>query len=77
MARVYDFLGRPYPGEKLVSKFHRRSVGKGGGISIHPDIEALCDGLLNRLNARFEAGSKGVESVGVCPDGGEGSRPSA
>lgn len=49
MNEIYSFLGRKFPGERIVSEVHSKSKGKGQHIDIRGDVEGLCDGMLNRL----------------------------
>ena len=51
MGRVYRFAGRPFPGPGAVGQVHDRSVAKGHGIPLSPEIAAICDSLLDRLDA--------------------------
>jgi hypothetical protein len=49
--RVYEFVGRPFPGPGAVGQVHDRSVAKGHGIPLSPEIAAMCESLLDRLDA--------------------------
>jgi hypothetical protein len=51
MRRVYRCLGRPFPGPRAVDQVHDRSVAKGHGIPLSPEIAAICQSLLDRLDA--------------------------
>jgi hypothetical protein len=51
MRRVYRFVGRPFPGPGAIGQVHDRSVAKGHGIPLSPEIAALCKSLLDRLDA--------------------------
>lgn len=47
--RIYDFLERPFPGESVLVDVHAKSIGKGRHIEVAPEIETLCDEMLERL----------------------------
>jgi hypothetical protein len=49
--RVYEFVGRPFPGPGVVGQVHDRSVAKGQGIPLSPEVAAMCESLLDRLDA--------------------------
>ena len=49
--RVYRFVGMPFPGREVVGQVHDRSLAKGHGIPLSPEIAAICEGLLDRLDA--------------------------
>jgi hypothetical protein len=51
MRRVYRFVGRPFPGPGAIGQVHDRSVAKGHGIPLSPEIAAMCESLLDRLDA--------------------------
>jgi hypothetical protein len=51
MRRVYRFVRRPFPGPRAVDQVHDRSVAKGHGIPLSPEIAAVCQSLLDRLDA--------------------------
>jgi hypothetical protein len=54
MKRVYAFIGTPYPGDEIVQDVHPQSVGKGKKINLSPEVERLCDGLLERMERLYE-----------------------
>ena len=54
VGRIYDFVGQKYPGERLVSEVNTASIGKGRKIDLSPEIEALCDEMLARLEAAYQ-----------------------
>jgi hypothetical protein len=51
LRRIYRFVGRPFPGRRVVGEVHDRSLAKGHGIPLSPEIAAICDSLLDRLDA--------------------------
>jgi len=55
MRSIYAFCGRAYPGDKLVAEVASGSVSKGKHIELSADIEALCIGLLDRLQQAASA----------------------
>jgi len=55
MRRVYAFLGRPFPGDQIVRDVHPQSVGKGRVSKLSPEVDALCAGLLTRLDRLNQA----------------------
>lgn len=51
---VYNFTQRPFPGDRLVQEVHQTSLGKGQAqIDLSPDIQALCEEMLARLDATY------------------------
>ncbi len=53
VSALYRFVGRPYPGDDVVSAVHAASVGKGEDVPLSPDVEALCADMLARLDAAY------------------------
>jgi hypothetical protein len=51
MRRLYEFVGAPFPGPQICRGMHADSVRKGHELEIAPEIRALCDEMLERLNA--------------------------
>ena len=50
MAEVYRFLGRPYPGDRIVSEVLETSRGKGRDLDLAPRVCDLCEDLLQRMD---------------------------
>ena len=50
MAEVYGFLGRPYPGDRIVNEVFATSRGKGRDLALAPRVRDLCEDLLGRLD---------------------------
>ena len=51
MTSLYAFIGIVNSEQKDFSnEINSQSVGKGGSIVLNPEIEALCESLLNRIN---------------------------
>ena len=53
MRKVYEFIGTTFPEGRIVSEVHQGSVRKGRDISLSPDVEAICEELMRRLNASY------------------------
>ncbi|QTA91882.1 sulfotransferase family protein [Desulfonema magnum] len=54
MQQIYKFLGHDFPGAQILTEVHPSSVGKGKTIKLSPDIELLCEELLEKLNHAWE-----------------------
>jgi hypothetical protein len=50
MRQIYQLLDFKYPGNRIVSHIHQKSVNRGKNIGISPEIEALCEGLMQKLD---------------------------
>jgi hypothetical protein len=48
--KVYRFIGRDFPGEKIVEEVKTTSVGKGKRVDLSPQIERLCQELLEKID---------------------------
>ena len=46
---IYKFVGNKYPGDKLIGKINKKSVGKGNKVNISPEIDLICKELFNKL----------------------------
>lgn len=53
---VYDFIGRPYPGDRIVQGVFSDSRGKGRDVDLSAPIAELCGDLLARLEAEPRLG---------------------
>lgn len=62
MRRTYAFLGRPYPGDHIVKDVNAQSVGKGRVTRLSPEVDALCAGMLARLDRLNEKASQALET---------------
>lgn len=51
MRRIYKFVGAGYPGPKVVRHIHQAAVGRGAGIRLDDEVEALCNDLNEQLLA--------------------------
>lgn len=51
MEAAYMFLGRPYPGDRIVADVFGGSKGKGGHVTLMPAIEETCQTMLQRLDS--------------------------
>lgn len=49
MREIYEYLERPYPGDRMLQEVHGQSVGRGSDVELSPQIEALCEDLLGKL----------------------------
>jgi len=61
MRRIYDFVGVPYPGDRIVAPVHPRSIRKGSDLAIGPETEAACEDLWKRLEEAYR--SAGAEAL--------------
>lgn len=52
---IYDHIGLPFPGPQLVSDVHSHSVGKGEKLDFSPEIERLCEEMLDRLDQAYDS----------------------
>jgi hypothetical protein len=50
MQQAYAFLGRPYPGDRIVADVFSGSRGRGKSVELHPAIEAECQEILEKLD---------------------------
>lgn len=48
---IYDGVGRPYPGDRLVADIHDRSIRRGVDVEISPTIDEAANDMLRRLDA--------------------------
>ncbi len=53
MSSIYEFLGRDFPGERIVRNVTSSSVGKGSDVILSPHVRELCDDMLARLEAAY------------------------
>jgi hypothetical protein len=51
MEELYRFFGVDFPGPQITRFVHRKSVRKGRGMRLQPEIRTLCQDLLDRLDA--------------------------
>lgn len=54
MEGIYDFLGRPFPGETIVEEVHSGALGKGGDIRLSPEIAKRCGELQVKLDDIYQ-----------------------
>ncbi|MDP6637234.1 MAG: sulfotransferase [Phycisphaerae bacterium] len=48
---LYGFLGRNFPGERILPPIHQDSTGQGANLKLSDGIERLCADLLARIDA--------------------------
>ena len=53
MRRIYSFTGADYPGDRMVSDVHARSVKKGEEIDLSPEVIALAEETLAGLEEAY------------------------
>lgn len=53
LKKVYQFIGRDFPGEKIVREVTTTSVGKGKRVDLSPKVERLCQELLEKIDTVF------------------------
>lgn len=46
---IYNFLERKFPGQRVLSEIDGRSLGKGKGVDLSPEIDRLCKETLAEL----------------------------
>lgn len=51
MAGIYGFVGRPYPGDRVVAGVFPDSKGKGRDVDLSPPVREVCEDLMRRLEA--------------------------
>jgi hypothetical protein len=55
LQKIYDFIALPFPGAKIIEEVKTSSVGKGKNVKLNPEIEALCQQLLHKLDKVYLA----------------------
>jgi hypothetical protein len=68
MKEIYGFIGRPWPGDRILGDVFTGSKGKGKDIELAPRIREICEGMLASLDksaARRLSGDRtsGLEDV--------------
>jgi hypothetical protein len=51
VSRLYQAIGLPYPGDRAVKHIHSSGLGIGTDICLSPEVEVLCNTLLDRLQS--------------------------
>jgi hypothetical protein len=54
MRQAYQFVGHPYPGDRIVADVFSGSKGKGKDVPLSDAILKMCEALWERLNAAAE-----------------------
>lgn len=55
MVQAYDFLERPYPGDRIVKDVFTGSRGRGRDLELSSPVRELCEKMLSRLDGHAEA----------------------
>ncbi len=53
MHSIYSFMGADFPKKKIFSEVHQGSVRKGNQVQLSPEVEALCQKMLEQLDAVY------------------------
>ncbi|MBN1824663.1 MAG: sulfotransferase [Candidatus Eisenbacteria bacterium] len=53
LRRIYDFAGAAYPGDRIVSDVHARSVKKGEEIDLSPEVVSLAEETLRGMEEAY------------------------
>lgn len=53
MRKVYAFLGKNYPSDRIVSMVNANSLGSGKEVWLSPDVENLCSNMLDDLDRAY------------------------
>ncbi len=64
MRSIYAWLGRPYPGDRIVRRVHAGSIGGGKDVRVSPEIREMCDRMMADLDKIFAATWGGPETCG-------------
>jgi hypothetical protein len=54
MEEIYHFAGRHFPGKDLTSQVSTASVGKGKVHALSPEIESMCEVMLEKLDTVYQ-----------------------
>ncbi|MDL1979634.1 MAG: sulfotransferase domain-containing protein [Deltaproteobacteria bacterium] len=63
--KIYEFMSHDFPRDNIVAEVNSNSLGKGENIKLTPEIDRLCNELLEKLNASYISG--GYEATAVTP----------
>lgn len=55
LRRIYQSIGRPYPGDQIVREVKTSSIGRGAHLDISSEIRELCDSMLARLDDVYQS----------------------
>ena len=55
MNNLYQYINLSYPKKKITSSVHSSSIKKGKNLTIHPEIELLCQELYLKLNGCYDS----------------------
>ncbi len=50
---IYEHVGRPYPGDKIISEVHSQAIGKGKELQLSKEVEVLAESMLYRLDMAY------------------------
>lgn len=54
VGEIYSFLSIDGPSKRILSGIHAGSIMKGKDVSLNPEIENLCESLLNQINLVYQ-----------------------
>jgi hypothetical protein len=52
---LYHFCQQPFPGKRIIKEVHGTSIGKGSGVTLSPDIEKLCQDLMDGFMVHYNS----------------------
>lgn len=50
VAKIYSFLGRSYPGNRIIKEIHANALNRGKRVQLHPEIEEKCIEIQMKLD---------------------------
>ena len=53
--RIYEFIGRDFPGDNILKNIRISSVGRGLDSQLSPEVDHLCDNLLKKLDNVYQS----------------------
>ncbi|HEY3550261.1 MAG TPA: sulfotransferase domain-containing protein [Gaiellaceae bacterium] len=60
MRSLYEFVGVAYPDRRITGRVHRESARRGEHVVLSPEVQQLCDELLERLDSVPTGAREGV-----------------
>jgi hypothetical protein len=55
LRNIYKYIDASYPGDRIISDVHAKSVGKGDHVYLTPQIDRLCNRLYEKLVAVYHS----------------------